>query len=67
MICGDNLTYGWVYGCVNGWFIPLTFFDFLNHLSLLQGYFSTCFHHIWNLKIWNICTQIVTEPIQKIV
>ena len=30
-----------------------------------QNGFSTCFQHITYLKIWNICTHIVTEPIQK--
>ena len=28
MICEDTPTYGWVYGCVDGWVILLTF-DFL--------------------------------------
>ena len=57
MICGDTPTYGWVYGCVDGSVILLTFSDltsYLNHLSLLQGYFCyfcCTFRAMWSYSI----------------
>ena len=40
MICGDTPTYGWIYGCVDGWVNILTF-DFLliKPLQPVQDYF----------------------------